>query len=93
MANQFTDLFKQADDAFNGKYASELSELTGLSASEIQAIEPGTNSQKTYLALIKVVEQASKENLSQAELIDKIKELGHTAVSIAKKVSGFGQLL
>lgn len=92
MANQFTDLFKQADDAFNGKYADELNELTGLSASEIQAVTPGTESQKAYLALIKVVEQASKENLTQAELINNIKELGHTAVGIAKKVAGIAKL-
>lgn len=89
---KYADLFKQADDAFNGKYADELNELTGLSASEVQSVVPGTESQKAYLALIKVVEQASKDNLTQAELVDKIKELGSTAVSIAKKVVGIAKL-
>ena len=90
--NKFTDLFKEADDSFNKKYASELEALKGLSPSEIQAIEPGTQGTETYAALIKVVQQASQENLTQAELVDKIKQLGSTAVSIAKKVAGIAKL-
>lgn len=92
MPNKFTDLFKEADDSFNSKYADELNELKGLSASEIASIEPGTTGKETYQKLINVVEQASKENLSQADLLNNIKELGTTAVSIAKKVTGIAKL-
>ena len=48
---------------------------------------------KDYDALIKVVQQASKENLSKAQLVDNIKELGDVAVKIAKKIPKFADLL
>lgn len=91
--NRFTDLFAQADAAFNGLYQKELNNLLGLSKSEIDAIIPGTNDLQTYSVLIKVVERASKENMSQAELIDQIKSLGEVAVKIAKKIPSFAALL
>ena len=67
--------------------------MRGLSRSEINALTPGTSDAQIYLDLIKVVEQASKENLSQAELVLRIKGLGETAVKIAKKVPLFASLL
>jgi hypothetical protein len=91
--NRFTDLFVQADAAFNGLYQKELNDLLGLSKDEIDAITPGTTDLKIYSVLIKVVEKASKENMSQAELIDHIKDLGEVAVKIAKKLPSFAALL
>ncbi|MBW8323777.1 MAG: hypothetical protein K0M50_03340 [Prolixibacteraceae bacterium] len=91
--NRFTDLFAQADAAFNGLYQKELNNLLGLSKSEIDAITPGTTDLQTYSVLIKVVEKASKDNISQAELIDHIKNLGEVAVKIAKKIPSFAALL
>lgn len=91
--NRFTDLFAQADTAFNGLYQKELNDLLGLSKAEIDAITPGTTDLQTYSVLIKVVEKASKENMNQAELIDHIKDLGEVAVKIAKKLPSFAALL
>ena len=91
--NRFADLFAQADAAFNGLYQKELNDLLGLSKDEIDAIIPGITDLQTYSALIKVVEKASKENISQAELIDHIKDLGDVAVKIAKKLPSFAALL
>lgn len=91
--NRFTNLFADADAAFNGKYKEELKALTGLSKDEIDALTPVTSELKTYNVLIKVVEQASKDNLSQAELIDNIKSLGDIAIKIAKKIPQFAALL
>jgi hypothetical protein len=91
--NRFTDLFAQADAAFNGLYQKELNNLLGLSKSEIDAITPETTDLQTYSVLIKVVEKASKDNMSQAELIDHIKNLGEVAVKIAKKIPSFVALL
>ncbi|MCU4173825.1 hypothetical protein [Carboxylicivirga sp. N1Y90] len=91
--NRFSALFAEADAAFNGTYKSELDKLTGLSKSEIDAITPGTEDLRVYSVLIKVVEQASKENLSQADLIQNIKDLGTVAVKIAKKIPQFAALL
>lgn len=91
--NKFSQLFADADAAFNGVYKKELDKLTGLSRDEIDSITPGTEDLRVYSVLVKVVENASKENLSQAELIENIKELGDIAVKLAKKIPQFAALL
>tara|TARA_R110002050_G_scaffold135508_4_gene258214 strand:- start:90 stop:374 length:285 start_codon:yes stop_codon:yes gene_type:complete len=91
--NRFSALFAEADAAFNGKYKMELNELAGLSKEEIDAVAPGTTDLKMYLILTQVVEQASKNNLSQAQLVEDIKELGELAVKIARKVPRLAALL
>lgn len=92
MSNRFDDLFAEADDAFNGKYKDQLNELMGLSKSEIDSLTPDTTDMSTYSKLIKVVEQASKDNLSQADLITNIKSLGDLAIKIAKKVPALASM-
>ena len=82
---RFSKLFAEADAAFNGIYKVELDSLTGLSKEDIDSITPGTEDLRVYSVLIKVVEKASKENTSKAQLIGDIKELGDIAVKIAKK--------
>jgi hypothetical protein len=90
--NRFNDLFNDADAAFNTneKYQQEINQLKGLSPEEIASINPDT---EEHAALIKVVQQASDENLSKAQLIDNIKALGAVAVKIAKKIPQFAALL
>jgi hypothetical protein len=92
--NRFDDLFEEANAAFDGKYKDELNTLKRLTPEEIEQITPDTTTSKeAYNALIQEVEKASKENLSQAELIGNIKTLGNTAIHIAKKIPSFEQLL
>ncbi|MDA9303617.1 hypothetical protein N9Q03_00595 [Flavobacteriaceae bacterium] len=90
---RFSKLFAEADAAFNGIYKVELDSLTGLSKEDIDSIIPGTEDLRVYSVLIKVVEKASKENTSKAQLIGDIKELGDIAVKIAKKIPQFSSLL
>jgi hypothetical protein len=90
--NRFTDLFADADAAFSGLYQNELSQLMGLSQSDIEAITPETTAMATYSKLIKVVEQASKDNISQADLITNIKSLGDIAIKISGKVPTLASL-
>lgn len=90
---RFSNLFAEADKAFNGEYSKELDELTGLSKDDIDSVTPDTEDLRVYSVLIKVVEQASRENKSKAELVDDIKELGDIAVKIAKKIPQFAALL
>lgn len=91
--NRFDDLFEEADAAFTGQYKVELNKLYGLSKDEIDSIMPGTADLQMYAVLIKVVEDASKKNLSQAQLIKNIKDLGDLAIKIAKKIPEFAALL
>lgn len=80
-------------EAFEGKYANELNALMGLSREEIDAITPDATDLQEYNRLISVVKQASKHNLSQAQLAANIKALGEVAVSIAKKTTGLAALV
>jgi len=91
--NRFKDLFAEANAAFDGLYKEELNALTGLSKEEIDSVVPGTEDLRVYSVLVKVVEQASKDNLTQAQLIDNIKELGDIAIKIVKKIPQFTGLL
>lgn len=91
--NRFTEMFAEADAAFNGKYKDELKALIGLSKDEIVSITPDTKTMQTYSMLIKIVEEASRKNLSQAQLIENIKKLGEVAIKIAKKIPQFAALL
>tara|TARA_R110002074_G_C12435995_1_gene657259 strand:- start:68 stop:358 length:291 start_codon:yes stop_codon:yes gene_type:complete len=74
-------------EAFEGSYKDELAALMGLSKSEIDAITPGTTDMETYDKLITIVKEASRVNLSQAQLKQRIEELGEVAIRIAAKVS------
>jgi hypothetical protein len=91
--NRFSESFASADAAFNGMYGAELKLLKGLSKEEINAIVPASNSMQTYQALVEIVEKASKDNLAQAQLISKIKDLGTSAIKLAKKIPGWAALL
>ena len=91
--NQYDDLFGDADQSFDGAYKNELAALKGLTPDQVQSVSPGTTNQETLNQLIQVVQQAQKDNLSQADLIDNIKALGSTAVKLAMKVPKFAALL
>lgn len=91
--NRFDDMFAEADEAFDSKYQKELNELRGFSEEELAVLIPDTTSKEVYSALIELVSQASKENMAQAQLIDRIKEMGEVAVKLAKKVPAFAKLL
>lgn len=73
-------------EAFEGKYKTELAALMGLSRDEIDAITPTTTDIETYDKLITIVKEASRVNLSQAQLKQRIEELGDIAIKIAEKV-------
>lgn len=91
--NRFTKLFAEADEAFDGKYKDELNKLMALSKDEIDAILPGTTDLRAYNVLVRVVENASRDNLSQAQLAENIKALGEVGVKIARRIPSLRSLL
>ncbi len=91
--NRFSKLFAEAHAAFKGAYKDELKQLEGLSREEIDSVTPDTEDLTVYSVLVKVVEEASRENRAQANLIADIQELGDVAVNIARKVPQFAKLL
>jgi hypothetical protein len=78
--------------AFEGEYREEIEGLLGLSREEIDRIIPGTTDLEIYDQLITVVKEASAANIAQAELKDRILELGEVAVKIAKRIPKLGAL-
>ena len=72
--------------AFKGQYKDEINALMGLSREEVDALVPGTEDLAVYAALISVVKDASAKNLAQAELKNRIAQLGEMAISISKRV-------
>ncbi len=83
---------QRADEAFRGKYAKEIDALHGLSKADIDRISPGKADLETYDRLIDIVKEASRVNVAQAELKDRIERLGALAVRIAKKVPSLAKL-
>jgi hypothetical protein len=83
---------KRNQEAFDGKYAAELNDLHGLSADELAQACPNMDSAQEYAQLIAVVQEASRQNVSQAVLRTQIKALGDNAVQIAKMVGGLAAL-
>jgi 2-C-methyl-D-erythritol 4-phosphate cytidylyltransferase len=77
-------------EAFEGTYKNQITELMGLSKSEIDDITPGTTDMEAYDQLITLVKEASRANLSQAELKQGIEDLGEVAIKIAGKVTSLG---
>ncbi len=87
------EAMKRADEAFRGQYADEINGLLGLSRDEIDAITPDSTDLQTYDQLTEVVKEASRVNIEQADLVNRIEAMGEVAVSIAKKVPSLAALL
>ena len=79
--------------AFEGRYKSEIEGLLSLSKEEIDAITPDTTDMEVYSQLISVVQEASANNLAQADLKSAIQGLGDVGMSLAKRVPGLSMLL
>jgi len=89
---ELREILKRNHEAFLGEYAEQINQLLGLSRAEIDAITPDTTDLETYDQLITVVKEASRRNLSQAELKQRIEKLGNVAVTISKKVASLASL-
>ncbi len=80
-------------EAFEGEYKEQISDLMGLSKEEVDAITPDNTDMEIYDQLITVVKEASRVNLAQAQLKQRIEELGEVALKIAKKVPSLAALV
>ena len=84
--NRFTDKFDKADKSFDNIYGNALSQLKGMSPAELAQVTPDTTSKEVYNKLVAVVEEAARKNLSQAEFVDKVKQLGANVKNIVAKI-------
>lgn len=87
---------KKVDDAvltWNGSYSQIYRELRNLSPEEIADITPDITDQQEYERLIAIVQEASKRNMSQAALAERVRSLSETAKKIVKMVPSLAMLL
>ena len=83
----------RAEAALNGQFAEVYKGLRNLSPEEIDDITPDATDQKEYERLIALVQQATRQNLSQAQLVERIRALGEVALAIARKVPSLAAFL
>ena len=83
----------RADQAFQGQYATEIADLLALSEADIRGVSPAPTAMEDYNKLISVVKEASRVNVAQAELKQRIQGLGNVAVGIARRVPTLAALL
>ncbi len=88
---QMQQIMKQVQQ-IQEQIQKQLNELAGLSRAEIDAITPDITDLQKYDDLITVVKEASRVNLSQAQLKQQIEKLGEIAVKIAKRIPSLVEL-
>lgn len=83
----------RAERTLDGRFGSIYRELRGLSPEEINDITPDTTDQKEYERIIALVQQATDQNMDQAQLVERIREMGDVAQKIARRVSSLSGAL
>jgi len=83
-AGAMDEYIEVADANIKNEYVLQIDALRGLSPEKIQQFG-GTTSQMD--AIIKEIENAKDNNLSQAALLDNLKQLGQGTYDLARQVS------
>ena len=83
----------RASQALEGKFSDVYKQLRALSPEEIGDITPDTTDQQEYERLIALVQEATVRNMSQAQLVERIRALGETAKMIARKTNALAGLI
>ncbi|MEQ8390374.1 MAG: hypothetical protein RIB30_05230 [Thalassospira sp.] len=83
---------KRARDALDGQFSDIYSELRSLDPEVIKNITSDVTDEETYEELIELVQEATQQNLDNAQLVARIKEMGSVAIAIAGKVSSLSGL-
>lgn len=84
--NRFDSMFGEADKAFNGKFGNEFRALRDLSEEDYHSIIPKTSGKEDYDRMCKIVNNASINHSSQADVVNDITAIGELAVKLAKKI-------
>lgn len=76
----------RAEAALEGRFQDAVRQLRSLDPEAIRNITPNTTDEAVYEKLMVIVQEASARNVSQAKLLERIRQLGGIAVEIARKV-------
>ena len=83
-ADMMDEYIEIADANIKAEYKRELNSLRGLTPAQIQQFG-GTTEQMDDI--IREIEKARVDNLTQAQLLDNLKQLGESTFQLAKHVS------
>ena len=90
---EIREILRLRREAFMGLYKAEIKSLLAISRADIEAITPDDVDLEKYDELMEVVKDASRKNLEQAALKERIIALGEVAVKIARHVPSLSNIL
>ncbi len=88
LKNKLKKASSGAAAAADALLSEELSALKSASQSDLVALRPKISDQETYDKLIAIVSEATQQNMSLAELKDRLQQVGKAGLAIAKEVAG-----
>lgn len=84
---------ERARAAMEGKFKDCYRELRALTPEEIDGVTPDVTDQVQYERLLALVEEATRKNMSQAQLVERVRALGDVAMAIARKTTSLAGML
>ncbi len=81
---QFDDILADAADKTDAQLSGEISGLTRLKDSEIQALFPAPDDKTSLLQLLSIVDAATDENTKVAQLTRNISSLAAVSIRLIK---------
>lgn len=75
-----------AKKATDDQLASKISSITRLTDEEIKGLFPTPAEAKTLIELMKIVKSAEDQNVKTRRLIEKVEEIGGTAIKLLERL-------
>lgn len=83
----------RAERTLDGRFGAVYRELRNLSPEAVDDITPDTSDQREYERLMTLVQQATDQNMDQAQLVERIREMGDVATKIARRVASLSDIV
>ncbi len=87
LKNSLKKASDEAVAAADALLSEELSALKSATQTDFDALRPKVSDQVTYDKLIAVVSEATQQNISLAELKNRLQQLGKAGLTLAKEVA------
>lgn len=85
--NRFTEIAKNASKKTDAQFATELTDLTKLTRSDLEKMLPARADQERLAALMAIVDSSAKENTKLARLKENLDELGPVVLRVLKALT------
>ncbi|MBI5749604.1 MAG: hypothetical protein HZA00_10815 [Nitrospinae bacterium] len=85
-AKKWEEILREAGQETDDEFASKISSLTRLTDDEIKAITPNPGDKEKLAELMKIVSDATRNNIQKADAIRNTKGLAEIAVALLGKL-------